>query len=117
MSSAIGIHGDAGAEDRHDGKGEGVDSASLLVEAHAEVFGTEGFRAIVEGHHENADEDHRRDSPDPVEVAGDDAILGARGAHADDFLRSQGLAEMKASPQTQAGMERPARKKSLLVRM
>ncbi len=27
------------------------------------------------------------------------------------------LAEMKARPQTQAGMERPARKKSLEVRM
>ena len=33
------VHGDARTEDGHDGEGEGIDGAGLLVEAHAEVFG------------------------------------------------------------------------------
>ena len=48
-----------------------------------------GLGAVVERHHEDADEDHGGDGADPVEVAGDDAVLGAGGAHADDFLRAE----------------------------
>ncbi len=84
------VHGDAGGEDGHDGEGEGVEGAGLLVEAHAQVFRHgAGLGAVVERHHEDADEDHGRDGADPVEVAGDDAVLGAGGAHADDFLRAE----------------------------
>ncbi len=84
------VHGDAGGEHGHDGEGEGVDGAGLLVEAHAEVLGdAAGLGAVVEGHHEDADEDHGGDGAYPVEMAGDDAVLGARGAHADDFLRAE----------------------------
>ncbi len=84
------VHRDAGGEHGHEGEGEGVDGAGLLVEAHAEVLGHGArLRAVVERHHEDADEDHGGDGADPVEVAGDDAVLGARGAHADDLLRSE----------------------------
>ena len=48
-----------------------------------------GLGAVVEGHHEDAEEDHGGDGADPVEVAGDDAVLGAGGAHADHFLRAE----------------------------
>jgi len=84
------VHGDAGAEHGHHGEGEGVDGAGLLVEAEAEVFGDgAGLGAVVEGHHEDADEDHGGDGADPVEVAGDDAVLRAGGSHADDFLGAE----------------------------
>ena len=84
------VHGDAGGEDGHDGEGEGVEGAGLLVEAHAQVLGHgAGLGAVVERHHEDADEDHGGDGADPVEVAGDDAVLGAGGAHADHFLGAE----------------------------
>ena len=84
------VHGDAGGEHGHDGEGESVDGAGLLVEAEAQVFGHgAGLGAVVEGHHEDADKDHGGDGADPVEVAGDDAVLGTGGAHADDFLGAE----------------------------
>ena len=85
-----GVHGDAGREDGHDGEGDGVEGAGLLVEAHAEVLGDgAGFGPVVEGHHEDADEDHGGDGADPVELAGHDAVLGPGGGHADDLLRAE----------------------------
>ena len=48
-----------------------------------------GARAVIERHHEHADEHHRRDRAHPVEVAGHDAVLGAAGRHADHFLRAE----------------------------
>ncbi len=85
-----GVHGDAGREHGHDGEGESVDRAGLLVEAETEELrdGTR-FGAVVEGHHKDADEDHSRDGTDPVELAGDDAVLCSGGSHADDFLGSE----------------------------
>ena len=71
-------------------KEKALTRAGLLVEAQAQVFGHRArLRAVVERHHEDADEDHGRDGADPVEVAGDDAVLGAGGAHADDFLGAE----------------------------
>ncbi len=49
-------------------------------------------------------------------MAGRDAILGAARTHADDFLAPK-FAEMNASPHTHAGIDRPERKKSVLVRI
>jgi len=84
------VHGDAGGEHGHDGEGECVDGAGLLVEAEPEVLrDASGFRSVVEGHHEDADEDHGGDGADPIEMTGDDAVFGSGGAHADDFLGSQ----------------------------
>ena len=65
-------------------------SLASIVEAEAKVFGDgAGLRSVIERHHEDADEDHGGDGADPVEVAGDDAVLGARGSHADDFLGAE----------------------------
>ena len=85
-----GVHGDAGREHGHDGEGEGVDGAGLLVEAEAEeLWDGTGLGSVVERHHEDADEDHGWDGSDPIELAGDDAVFGSGGAHADDFLGSE----------------------------
>jgi hypothetical protein len=84
------IHGDARGEDGHGGEGEGVDGAGLLIEAQTEELGDgAGLRAVVEGHHEDADEDHGGDGTDPVEVTGDDAVFGSGRTHADNFLGSK----------------------------
>ena len=48
-----------------------------------------GFGAVVEGHHEDADEAHGGDGADPVEVAGHYSVLCTRGTHTDHFLGSQ----------------------------
>ena len=84
------IHRNAGREDGHQREGAGVPGARLFVEAEAQKFGHGArFRAVVERHHEDADEDHRGNGADPVKVAGDDAVFGAGGTHADDFLRAK----------------------------
>ena len=84
------VHRNAGGEDGHHGEGERVEGARLLVEAELQIFG-HGSRAaaVVKRHHEDAHEDHRRDRAHPIEMGGHDAILGARGDHADQFLRAQ----------------------------
>ena len=85
------VHRDARREDRHDGERHRVEAARLLVEAQLQVLRHRArLRAVVERHHEDADEHHRRDRADPVEMAGHDAVLGARGRHADDLLRARG---------------------------
>jgi hypothetical protein len=84
------VHRDAGAEDGHHRKRAGVQRARLLVEAHAQKLGHRArLRAVVERHHEDAHKDHGRDGADAVEVRRLQAVLGARSAHADDFLRAQ----------------------------
>ncbi len=106
------VHRDAGGEDGHDGEGHGVETAGLLVEAHAQVLGGRaGLGAVVEGHHEDADEDHGRDGAQPIEVRRGDAVLGARGAHADDFLSPQvGRDEGQAAD---PGGDRPTREEEV----
>ena len=84
--------------------------ARLLVEAQPQVFGHRArARAVVERHHEDAEEHHRRDRADPVEVARRDAVLRARRRHADDFLRAEVRREERqpADPRRQrpAGLE------------
>ena len=67
-----------------------VEAAGLFVEAGFEILGHRaGSRAVVKRHHEDADEHHRRDRADPIEMARRDAVLRARGAHADHFLRAE----------------------------
>lgn len=85
-----GVHRDARLKDGHHGEGDGVESAGLFVEAKFQVFGhRSSFRAVIERHHEDADEDHGRHGAEPIELAGHHAVLGAAGAHADDFVRSK----------------------------
>ena len=84
------MHRDAGGENGHDREGERVKGARLFVEAQLEIFRHRaGFRAVIEGHHEDADEHHRRDRAHPIKMAGHDPIFRARSGHADDFLRPE----------------------------
>src|ERR1035437_7935580 len=69
-----GIHGDARGEDGHDRERKGVEGAGLFVETHLQVFRHRtGFAAVVEGHHENAHEEHGGDGAQPIEMSGHDA--------------------------------------------
>ena len=109
------MHGNARGQDRHHRKADRIEAARPLVETELEVFGhAAGLAAVIEGHHEDGQEDHRGDGADPVEVAGGDAVLGAAGPHADQLQRAR-FAEMKASPVIHAGIARPDMKKSELL--
>ena len=68
--------------------------------------------AVVEGHHDDAEEHHGRHGADPVVVDGHDAVLARRWRPCPRISSAPRLAEMKARPVTQAGSERPDRKKS-----
>jgi hypothetical protein len=84
------VHRDPRRHHRHAGEGDGVEPARLLVEAQLQVLGHRArLRAVIERHHEDRHEHHRRDRAHPVEVAGHDPVLGARGRHPHDFLRAQ----------------------------
>ena len=61
-----------------------------LVEALEQVLGDRAdLGAVVERHHHEAQEDHRRDRADPVVVDRRDAVLGAVGADAQDLRRAE----------------------------
>ena len=85
-----GIQGDAGGEDRHHREGDRIEGTGAFVKTEFQVLGNgSGLRAVVEGHHEDREEDHRGNRPHPVEVAGRDAVLGTRGRHAHEFQRPE----------------------------
>ena len=86
--------------------------AGLLVEPQPQVLGHRARpRAVVKRHHEHADEHHGGNRADPVKMAGGDAILGAGGGHADDFLRAQ-IRGDKCQP-ADPGRKRTAREKEV----
>ncbi len=69
---------------------ERVERPRLFVETQPQVFGDRTRpRAVVERHHEDAEEHHRGNCAHPVEMAGRDPVFRARRAHADDFLRAE----------------------------
>jgi hypothetical protein len=71
-----GVHVDAGHEDGHEGEADGGEAAGALAEAELEVAGDGvGLRDVVEGHHDDAEEEHSGDGADPVPVGGEDAVL------------------------------------------
>ncbi len=85
-----GIHGDAGREHCHRGKGNRVEGTGFFVEAQTQIFRHRTrARAVVERHHENADKHHRGYGADPVKMAGRDSVLRPRSGHSDYFLRAQ----------------------------
>jgi hypothetical protein len=94
---------------------DAVDQVGRLSEAAAhELRDTAHLGAVVERHHHDAEEQHRRDRTDPEVVHRRQAVLGAV---ADMPITSTAprFAEMNASPVTHAGSERPERKKSRLL--
>ena len=81
-----GIEVDPGDEHSGDSECERIEEVGRCVEATAQVLGDAAHpRAVVEGHHHQAEEDHGRDSTDPVEVDGRPAVLGTVGRHAEDL--------------------------------
>ena len=57
-----------------------------FVEAHPQKLGdASDLRAVVERHHHDAEEDHRRNGADPVVMRGRDAVLRAVGGHTQDL--------------------------------
>ena len=81
---------DAGDEHRGHRERRRVERVRRLVEAQAQVLGHRAdLGPVVEGHHHDAQEDHRRDGADPVEVDGGHAVLGAVGRHAEDLQRAE----------------------------
>ena len=80
------IEVDPGDEHSGDGECERIEEVGRCVEATAQVLGDAAHpRAVVEGHHHQTEEDHGRDSTDPVEVDGRPAVLGTVGRHAEDL--------------------------------
>lgn len=76
------------ADDQHGRDGE--DDRAEQVRGGAEAVQQElGHRAdlgaVVERHHHQAEEDHRRDGADPVPVDGVGAVLRTVGGHTEDF--------------------------------
>src|SRR5664279_1559304 len=71
-----GEHVDAAHEDHFDGEGEGGDAACRTAEAQVEIARDRvRFAHVIEGHHDQAKEDHGGDGTDPIPVSGEDAVL------------------------------------------
>ncbi len=65
-------------------------SAGAVAVAQMQVAGDGvGLRDVVEGHHDDAEEEHRGDGADPVPVRGEDAVLIGRAGPAHQFERAE----------------------------
>ena len=77
---------DAGDEQLREGEADRVDEVGARAEAaEHELRDRAHLRAVVEGHHHDAEEEHGGDRPDPEVVHGRDAELGTVGGHAHDL--------------------------------
>ena len=92
------VHRDSRGHDGHEREAEGIESARLFVEAELEVFRHRSrLGAIIERDHEHAEEDHRGDGSEPIEMRREDSVLSAACAHSDHFLCTEiGRYERKA---------------------
>jgi hypothetical protein len=81
---------DAGDEDLRDGEADGIDQVRPRAEPAAhELRDAADLRPVVERHHDDAQEEHRRDGADPEVVHRRHAELGPVGRHADDLDGAQ----------------------------
>jgi len=79
-----------GDEQLGDREGQRVHQVCAGTETTAhELRHRSDLRAVVEGHHDDAEEDHRRDGADPEVVHRLHAVLDAVGGHADDLDGSE----------------------------
>ena len=106
------------ARDQHGGERERqrVEQVRRAVEAQAQVLRHAAhLRAVVERHHHDPEEDHRRDRADPVVVHGRVAELRAVGGHAEDLERAEvGRDEREAGD---PGGQRAAREEVVEARL
>ena len=98
---------DAGDEQLGQGEAECVNQVcGGAVALEHELWDRAHLGAVVEGHHDQTQEDHGRDRTDPEVVEGRHAVLGAVGGHSHDLDGAE-VAETKAIPVTQAGRDAP----------
>ena len=85
-----GVHVDAAHEDGHEGEADAGEAARALAEAKLQIAG-DGVRLgdVVEGHHDDAEEEHGGDGADPVPVGGEDSVLVGRAGPAHQFERAE----------------------------
>jgi hypothetical protein len=80
----------AGDQHGRDGEAQRVEEMGRLAEAHAQVLRhAADLGAVVERHHHEPEEDHRRDRADPVVVHRVGAELRAVRRHAEDLERAE----------------------------
>ncbi len=85
-----GVEVDAGDQDRGEGEEDRAQQVCGFVEPLEQELGDRpDLGAVVERHHHQAQEDHRRDGADPVPVHDGDAVLRAGGGHAEDLGGAQ----------------------------
>jgi hypothetical protein len=85
-----GVKVDARDQNSRDGKASCVELVGRRVEALEHVLRDAAhLRAVVERHHHDTEEDHRRHGADPVEVRRRDAVLRAVRGHAKDLESSE----------------------------
>ena len=84
------IHVDAAHQNGHEGEADGGERAGAVAVAQLQVAG-DGVRLrdVVEGHHDDAEEEHGGDGADPVPVRGEDAVLVGGAGPAHQFERAE----------------------------
>ena len=81
-----GVHVHAAHQDGHERKRDRAQCSCALTKAQVQVARHRvGLRDVVEGHHDDAEEQHRRDRADPVPVRRQHAVLVGRAGPTHQF--------------------------------
>ena len=81
-----GIHGDPGSKYGHDRKRKRIESPGFFIEPEFQVFGHRPcLGTIIKRHHEDGQEYHGRDGPNPVKMYRRHTVFRPRGRHTDHF--------------------------------
>ena len=85
-----GVHVHARHQDGHDRECDRAQRARFRTVAQLQIsWDGVGFGDVIEGHHHDAEEEHRRDGADPVPVRGHNAVLIGIPRPAQQFERAQ----------------------------
>src|SRR5580698_8765365 len=80
------IHIDAAHQNGHKGEADGRERAGSVTVAQMQIAGHRmRLRDVVEGHHDDAEEEHGRNRTNPIPVRGEDAILISRSGPSHQF--------------------------------
>src|SRR5208337_3352634 len=84
------VHVDAAHQHGHERKTDGGERAAGFSKAQLQVAGNRmRFGNVIERHHHQREEQHRRDGTDPIPVRGQNAVLIGRAGPAHQFERTQ----------------------------